>query len=233
MENFPDFASAFLKLNLLERAFFVRDRLGALGFSVNLEKIPGVGDLNVLAKPKDRPSFLLLSHHDGPGANDNATGTYALIKLAESLTAGGPSCFLSTGGEERGITGALHFVKSHRAELKRLKAAINIDAVGAGPLLFVHAPQPSTGGETKLETLALNIASDMNLPTVLYRRRLIRDEIAFRGVVPTIGLSWRNPDGTLPFKHTSEDAPKIVDAPKVEATINFVLRLLRSIGESR
>ena len=115
-------------------------------------KIPGRGSVqleNVLAVRQGRSSdvIVVIAHRDnsgeGPGANDNASGTAALLELARIYAAPQtpprpppPShtiLFLSTDGGAFGGLGADHFAAESRYR-DRVVAVINLDAIaGDGP----------------------------------------------------------------------------------------------------
>jgi Zn-dependent M28 family amino/carboxypeptidase len=72
----------------------------------------------------------------GPGANDNASGTGAVLELARVLRARGLAdrvCLVAFGGEEQGLHGSKAFVAAlsddERAEID---AMVNFDMVGVG-----------------------------------------------------------------------------------------------------
>ncbi len=68
------------------------------------------------------------------GADDNASGTAALLEIAEDLAAGprpGRSVlFVAFSGEERGLLGSSHFVAHPTVPLGRAVAMVNLDMVG-------------------------------------------------------------------------------------------------------
>jgi hypothetical protein len=69
------------------------------------------------------------------GADDNASGTAALIEIAARLTGmeGGPSrsvLFLAFTGEEKGLWGSGHYVKEPLLPLENTVAMMNMDMVG-------------------------------------------------------------------------------------------------------
>lgn len=70
-------------------------------------------------------------HH---GADDNASGTAALLEIAARLTAGPrlarPVLFLAFTGEEQGLWGSRHFVEHPSVGLADAVAMINLDMVG-------------------------------------------------------------------------------------------------------
>jgi hypothetical protein len=114
-----------------------------------------------------------MAHRDntgaGPGANDNASGTAALIELARAYarsTAGtsrnlGPQhtiLFLSTDGGAYGGLGAAHFA-AHSPYRDRVVAVINLDSLaGHGPpRLELTGDQPRSTAAALVETAAARI----------------------------------------------------------------------------
>jgi Peptidase family M28 len=141
--------------------------------------IPGRGRVvlrNIVAVLAGRSpqTIVVMAHRDntgtGPGANDNASGTAALIQLARGYArtntgnAGGvtPSntiLFLSSDGGAYGALGADHFV-AHSPYRSRIAAVINLDALaGRGPArLELAGDQPRSPGAALLATAAARIA---------------------------------------------------------------------------
>lgn len=69
------------------------------------------------------------------GADDNASGTVALIELARKLSARKTPLprrvvFIAFTGEERGLIGSAHYVKNPTFDLKNTVAMLNMDMVG-------------------------------------------------------------------------------------------------------
>jgi hypothetical protein len=70
-----------------------------------------------------------------PGADDNASGTAALLEVASTLTAVSPKprrsiVFIAFSAEELGLRGSAHFTKSPTWPLEKITAMINLDMVG-------------------------------------------------------------------------------------------------------
>jgi len=89
------------------------------------------------------------------GADDNASGTSALIEVAEAMAAleEGPRrsvIFLAVSGEEIGLLGSTWFVAHSPVPLERIVANINIDMVGRNwqDTIAVIGKQYSTLGST-------------------------------------------------------------------------------------
>lgn len=67
------------------------------------------------------------------GADDNASGTAALIEVAQAVSRAGPArtvVFIAFTGEERGLLGSRFFVDQPTVPLERTLAMINLDMVG-------------------------------------------------------------------------------------------------------
>jgi len=68
------------------------------------------------------------------GADENASGTAALIEVARELASSDPLpynvLFLAFSGEERGLWGSAHFVQEPTVALNRVQAMLNMDMVG-------------------------------------------------------------------------------------------------------
>jgi hypothetical protein len=68
------------------------------------------------------------------GADDNASGTAALLDIARRLSAGPRPdrsvLFIAFTGEERGLWGSVYFVREPTIDLERTVAMLNLDMVG-------------------------------------------------------------------------------------------------------
>ncbi len=86
----------------------------------------GVGGFGSLS-----PDFTGTVHN---GADDNASGTAVLIEAARLLAGGPPLAqdilFVAFTGEERGLWGSAHYIRSPPAPLERTVAMLNLDMVG-------------------------------------------------------------------------------------------------------
>lgn len=138
-------------------------------------EVPGYGDVrfeNLIAVVRGRSArrIVVLAHRDnlgiGPGANDNASGTAALIVLARSYASPdeedlrqGPAhtiAFVSTDGGALGGYGAAHFVETER---EQIEAVVNLDAIaGTGPArLELAGTRPRSPGWTLVRTAAVQL----------------------------------------------------------------------------
>ncbi len=163
-------------------AIWFRKQLAPYGFRTESDrfsvKVAGRGrveleNLVAVAPGRSGRTILVTAHRDdtgeGPGANDNASGTAALIALARSYAgSSGPVrplphriVFLSTDGGTLGGLGAAHFLKSS-AYSRGLVAVINLDAIAgdAPPRLVLTADEPRSPSGAFVRTAAVEIADE-------------------------------------------------------------------------
>lgn len=83
-------------------------------------------------RPPFNPTAMTPQVHNG--ADDNASGTAAVIELADKLAAGPPPrrsvFFVAFSAEEMGLLGSRHFVANSPVPLDQIRAMINFDMVG-------------------------------------------------------------------------------------------------------
>jgi hypothetical protein len=77
-----------------------------------------------------------------PGADDNASGSAAVLTVAQALAAYPRKpkrsiLFILFAGEEMGLLGSDYFASHLPAQIKKVTFVINMDMVGAGPDIFV------------------------------------------------------------------------------------------------
>jgi hypothetical protein len=152
--------------------------------------VPGLGTVTLrnlwsVAAGQSTDAIVVMAHRDdtglGPGANDNATGTAALIELARNYAqASGRSVrsahtivFLSTDGGAYGGVGAVRFVE--RAPF-RVVAAINLDAIGGAgaPRVVISGDTPRSPAATFVETAARRVLEQTG---ALPRRASVLDQL--------------------------------------------------------
>jgi len=77
-----------------------------------------------------------------PGANDNASGSAAVLEIAEAFIKGGIEpkrsvIFVLFASEEQGLNGSKHFVESWKKGYDKIIAMINLDSIGYGDSIQV------------------------------------------------------------------------------------------------
>ena len=155
-------------------------QLAPYGFETRVDRfratIPGRGpvelrNLSAEAAGASPDTIVVMAHRDnsgtGPGANDNASGTAALIELARGYanpggaTRGGPAhriVFLSTDGGAFGGLGADRFARD-AARRGDVVAVVNLDAIGGvgRPRLELSADAPRSPAASLVQTAAQRI----------------------------------------------------------------------------
>ncbi len=95
------------------------------------------------------------------GADDNASGTAALIEIARRLKSSNDKknnyLFIAFSGEEKGLLGSNYFVKHPTVDLKKVNYMINMDMVGRlkpdEKTLIVYGTGTSVKWNTVLDTI--------------------------------------------------------------------------------
>ncbi len=180
-DRYPDRAPG--STGALGAASWVRDQLRTYGLPVETDTwettIPGIGRRTlrnlttiVSGPPQSSDTIVVMAHRDdsgaGPGANDNASGTGALIELARAYATpvGAPAAapahrivFLSTDGGAFGSLGAERFVETspYRHDVV---AVVNLDAVAGpdAPRIEIAGDTPRSPASTLLRTAAVRLS---------------------------------------------------------------------------
>jgi hypothetical protein len=174
LTTFPDRAPG--TRGQLEAADWVEQELRGYGFQVERQTfsadIPGLGTeelVNVVAvAPRTGPAatqalrpIVVLAHRDdvgtSPGADDNASGTGALLELARDLGSAAhshPIVLVSTDGGAYGGIGAAHYAES-LGYTDRPAALINLDAIASSgtPRIEFAGDTPRVPSPTLLATV--------------------------------------------------------------------------------
>ena len=139
------FESKFITQPGNQRAIeYLEKTLRSFGYEPELqwfEPRPGVRTANVIATLKGTTNpgllYVVSSHFDsverGPGADDNSSGTTALLEAARVLATrpqAGTIKFAFFTGEEAGLLGSREFVRRAVAARDKLVGALNNDMVG-------------------------------------------------------------------------------------------------------
>ena len=162
----------------LQAADWFRDQLRPYGFRVRTQPftavIPGQGRVrlqNLVAEAIGRSpqTIVVMAHRDddgtGQGANDNASGTAALVELARAysnhVTPAHTIVFLSTDGGAFGGLGAAEFLK-RAPERSDVIAVVNLDSIGGhGPVrLQLAGDTPRSPSGVLLQTAIARIAAE-------------------------------------------------------------------------
>jgi hypothetical protein len=168
-------AASWLTQQLQPYGFVVRRE----PFTVTVAGSGRVHGVNLLAARSglSEKTIVVMAHRDdagvGPGANDNASGTAALVELARAYvpSASGPRValpytllFLSTDAEVQGGAGAAWFA-AHAPEARNVIAVLNLDAIAGArrPRLELNADTPRSATAGLAETMRTQIAAQTGL----------------------------------------------------------------------
>jgi len=129
-----------------EASVFVQTNYDANGHTTNvIAMLPG-------SDPRLKDEYIILgAHHDHvgsigntvlyPGANDNASGTAAVLELARIFSADRSRLkrsvvFVLFGSEEKGLDGSTYFVNHLPVPKEKIVAVFNMDCIGCGDSLM-------------------------------------------------------------------------------------------------
>jgi hypothetical protein len=163
--------------NALSAGQWFRDQMAPYALPISSDtweaKVPAVGKVTLrnlwaVAAGQSRDAIVVMAHRDdtgvGPGANDNATGTAALVELARNyaqtsgrlVRSAHTIVFLSTDGGSFGSLGAARFVEHAPFHVV---ATINLDAIGGSgtPRVVITGDTPRSPAATFVETAARRV----------------------------------------------------------------------------
>ena len=237
----------------IKATHLVRDRLVAAGLSTRLEAFTAQSRVvhNVVAElPGTLPgrgAIVVSAHYDAinveghgpaPGAEDNASGTAALLETARVLARHKLATsvrFVAFAAEEQGLLGSKHraqLLQKHRATAT-VQAVINMDMVG-----YAHGAPPHVLVDTFRSSRAL--AARVSLAAAAHSSTRVSAGIFSQGRsdhrpyvdvgVPAVTLAsawWRH----YPNYHSGQDLPSSVDPAAVAAAARVaVAAVLRLAG---
>ena len=160
------------------------------------------------------------------GADDNASGTSALLEIAQAAGSVQPErtlCLVVFTAEEDGLIGSREFCEDPPVPAHQLVGMVNLDMLGRGPAREVHAlgfeqnPDFEDIVERARKTYRTGVKKlHPNRDESLFRRS---DHYSFHRVgVPAVLLFENYPLSEKEDYHTWRDVPDRVDFEKVEAT---------------
>ena len=169
------------------------------------------------------------------GANDDASGTVAVIELAKALAASGPHersiLFVAYGSEEAGLLGSRYFVQHPPIPLTEIAANLEIEMIGdqdpqlpAGVMMMTGFDRSNFGAALK-ERGAL-VGPDP-YPEQNFFERSDNYALAQQGIVAHTVSGW----ATLPTYHTPEDTIENLDIPFMTNAIQSLVAPLAAMAD--
>ena len=169
------------------------------------------------------------------GANDDASGTVAVIELADALAASGPHersiLFVAYGSEEAGLLGSRYFVDHPPIPLEEIAANLEIEMIGdqdpqlpAGVMMMTGFERSNFGAALK-ERGAL-VGPDP-YPEQNFFQRSDNYALALKGIVAHTISGW----ATIPTYHTAEDTIENLDIPFMTNAIQSLVDPLKAMAD--
>ncbi len=169
------------------------------------------------------------------GANDDASGTVAVIELANALAASGPHersiMFVAYGAEEAGLLGSRYFVDHPPIPLEEIAANLEIEMIGdqdpqlpAGVMMMTGFERSNFGAALK-ERGAL-IGPDP-YPEQNFFQRSDNYALALKGIVAHTISGW----ATIPTYHTAEDTIENLNIPFMTNAIQSLVEPLKAMAD--
>lgn len=200
--------------------------------SVDIKRVQSTSH-NVVAtwRGSEEATIVLGAHYDsvadGPGGNDNASGTATAIEVARVLRDAGTPYTVRVvlfGAEEIGLLGSREYVTHlDAAARERIVAMLNFDMVGVGS-------EPLVGGSDELVSLARSIAQDLGTPVAQVGSSASgsSDHASFiEAGIPAL-FFYRSND---PNYHTAEDQARHVDPDHLAFAGSLALQIIEKLGE--
>lgn len=160
-----------------------------------------------------------------PGADDNASGTAAVIGLARAFAAGGGAprtlVFVAFAGEEMGLLGSAHYVKNPAHPLEATVLMVNLDMVGRlrDGKLYLAGVDSGTG----LRALVTAAASGGLTPELRADPFAPSDHTAFYTAGRPVLFFFTGAHGDY---HRPSDTWEKVNAPGLHAVTAFAARVV-------
>lgn len=168
------------------------------------------------------------------GADDNASGTAALLELARRLASAPVRrsiLLVHFGAEELGLLGSTAFLTDPPVPVRAMVAMINLDMVGrlGGKRLTVFGTATSPAWSTQLDAAAREAEVRLDPSADLGVRGTGSDHIEFARLgLPSLHLFT----GVHEAYHTKDDTPAKVDYDGLVRVVVFTESLVRALGDA-
>jgi Zn-dependent M28 family amino/carboxypeptidase len=162
------------------------------------------------------------------GADDNASGTAALLEIAEKMAASKKDLkksiiFIAFGAEEQGLLGSQYFVENPLIPLSQIKLMINMDMVGR---LNVekHVYMGGAGTFTDGVSFMQNLGESLNLTPIIHAGSVGgSDHVSFYAKnISVLGIHT----GGHPQYHTPEDTADLINITGEKQVCEYIYKAL-------
>lgn len=193
----------------------IRAGQGTVRLTIDASMRSGTAANVVATRPGGSRTIVIGGHFDsgteGPGANDNGSGTAVALELARVMAQRGSPFtlkFIAFDAEEIGLLGSSYYVTQlSDAERKSVVAMINLDMVGVGT-------ETKLGGTSQLAALARDAALGLGVPAASMGEAPGGSDHApfLRAGIPALFI-YRSND---PNYHSPNDRAQYVDPANLE-----------------
>jgi hypothetical protein len=195
---------------------------------------------NILARlpgaANTRP-VMLAAHYDsstrGPGAGDDAHGVAVLLETLRALRAGPPLrndvIFLITDGEERGMLGAVLFMREHPWR-NQPAVTLNFEARGAGGSATMFETSANNQWLVRGLAAAVPQADATSVGYEIYRRMPNNTDLSIFKAGGLAGMNFafiEHPE----YYHSAQDTVEHLDPVSVQEQGRYALSLARWFGD--
>ena len=219
-------------------------RSGFFSSSMGNNVIANLTTSNALA-----PQLIITAHYDhlglgGPssksenkktihyGADDNASGTAALLEIAEKIAANKKDLkrsviFIAFGAEEQGLLGSKFFIDNAPIPLSKIKLMINMDMVGR---LNTEKHVYINGAGTFPEGVAFmqNLGESLELRPVVHAGSVGgSDHVSFfKKDISVLGMHT----GAHPQYHRPEDTVDLINVPGQKKVCDYIYKTIMELA---
>jgi len=223
-----------LTTQFADAAHWSQNELDRLGYGTQLQSIAvGAGaSLNVVADRSGngagtRNLVIVTAHLDSinasggigapaPGADDNGSGSAGVLEIARVFAGEHHQHdlrFILFGGEEQGLLGSLHYVRTlSPAERARIRAVVNMDMIGvrntAAPTVLLEGAAIS---QTVMDELADAAATYTSLVVETSLNPFASDHVPFINASMPAVLTIEGSDSANTNVHTANDTLAHID----------------------
>ncbi|WP_149273862.1 M28 family metallopeptidase [Pareuzebyella sediminis] len=173
-------------------------------------------------------------HTVHPGADDNASGTAALLEIAEKLASvknrlDRSVLFIAFGAEEQGLLGSKYFVENSPISIDQIKLMINMDMVGRlndRQQIYMGGAGTFPKGQQLMKDLGKE--SDLN-PLVHAGSVGGSDHVSFyKKNISVLGIHT----GGHPQYHTPEDTLDLIDLEGEKMVCDYIFNTILTLASS-
>jgi len=197
-------------------------------YAPNLSSQNVIGTLRGKKVPEEE--IVVCAHYDSAlgaiGADDNASGVEVMLHVAQRVAERGSGKtvrFIAFGAEEYCLTGSNYYVETlkEKGTLNRVKAAVNLDMVGAGDTLQIGATPPLFGKQVLAAIEKSGLSGLVKVQTAKLCESSDHWPFMREGIPVTNFLFW-----PYEFYHQVVDTQEKIDDKTIDYTARATLGIL-------